>query len=465
MDNHFNNISSSVTLWHKNSEITSSPNGDRSINLKRYLGQFYSLSTEGVSKWADAIKCPPEHVMVLRNEDSNEFAVFDSTDLMSSEHNQNGLVDLATFDDTHKASYFPSFDRSQFKRKVTHIMLLHPLRNLREILNIVKRATDIQIPTGRNNRTRLGKRYALLSGDYIGRNKTNSGFMRRLRELLTDREIDMMKQNNGIPGMYADSDLYGLNKTNDTDFNVCWNSNYLTKNWNACADQFKDSYCNGAPDEDLKTTVPNTDYPNARWLEKSKCKKHARRKHLRSMCDWAVTNNFNKQIGTHGIEDFCGCERELVIGKNANYWTSMGNNSNRAIEFEELINVNNTLMTSEKGEAITDQSDITSVPTACWPSCSKFKSTWSQEYRAAKQDLIDGQAQGDCPFQNCINSIELNGITSITGGVSQGCKGSGGNIAASDGDNTPVFSLILLLVICSCLIIFMMFGVLLFSLS
>jgi hypothetical protein len=460
MDHHLNNISSDVVLWEKNSEISTKLNGDKSINLKQYLGQFYDLSSDRVSKWADAFKCPIEHVMMLRNEDSNELVVFDST---HSEHSQDGLVDLGTFDDTYKAMYFPGFDGSNFKRKVTHIMLLHPRRNLRDILNLVTQATDIQLPSGKDSRKRLGKRYALLSGDYIKLNKADSAFMRRLGTFLTDREIDMMKQHNGIPGMYADSALmYGLNETNDTDYNVCWNSKYLTKNWNACADQFKDSYCNGAPDEDLKTTVPGTDYPNARWLEKPTCKKHARRRHLSSMCDWAATNKFNKRIGEHPIEDFCGCERELVVGKDANYWTSMGNNNKRAVHFEELTDVDGFQMMSEDGKTtITDKNDITSVPTACWPSCNTFKTRWSSEYRAGEQNLIKGQAQGDCPFQNCINSIELNGSLNLTnGGIKQSCKGSGMNSAATT-NGTPNYTPLILavLIICSC--VFTMFMALL----
>jgi hypothetical protein len=461
MDQHFNTISSHVILWNKNSEISTKPNGDRSINLKQHLGQFYDLSRDNVSKWADAFKCPPEHVMMLRNQDYNEFAVFDST--------QDGLIDMVMFDDTYKAIYFPGFDGSNFKRKVTHVMLLHPRRNLREILNLVTSATDIQLPSGKDNRKRLGKRYALLSGDYIKRNKTHSSFMRKLRTFLTDREIDMMTQYNGIPGMYdSGRSVYGLNKTSDTDINVCWNSNYLTKNWNACADQFKDSYCNGAPDTDLKTTVPTTDYPNARWLEKPMCKKHARRKHLVSMCDWAATNKFNKRIGNHPIEDFCGCERELVVGKDANYWTSMGNNNKRALHFEQLADVEGFQLMSEDGRYITDKNDITSVPTACWPSCNAFKINWSSEYRAGEQNLIKGQAQGDCPFENCINSIDIDrgSVNLISGGLNQSCQGGGMNSVDTKGESnyaTPL--IIMVLVLCSCIATILVASLLLFSRS
>lgn len=458
MNQHFDQLSSSVILWNKNSEISTKPNGDRTINLKQYLGQFYDLSLNGVSKWADAFKCPTEHILILRNQDYNEFAVFDST---RSEHNQDGLIDLGTFDSTFKAVYFPSFDRSNFKRNVTHINLLHPRRNLREILNLVVDATDIQLPSGRDNRKRLGKRYALLSGDYIELNQTHSAFMSRLREFLTDREIDMMKQYHGIPGMYADSALYGINNTNDTDVNVCWTKQYLTKNWNVCANQFKDSYCNGAPEDDLKTTVPVNDYPNARWLEEPLCKKYADRRHINSMCNWAVTNKFNKRIGQNNIEDFCGCERALIVGKDPNYWISMGNNRDRATYFEDLTDIHDVKMMSEDGRYIKDKTDITSIPTACWSTCNTFKNKWSQEYRAGEQNLIDGQAQGDCPFQGCINSIEVNGGTVFSsGGVNQSCTGSGMNSAESNGkSNYTPWILIVVLVICSC--IFTMFAVVL----
>ena len=427
METHYNRLSANVKLWRNNSDIQSHPEGDRSVNLKQHLGQWYDLGHDSSSRWADAFLCPNEFVLVMRNQDNNEFAVFDFT---PSEYKINGLIDLATFDKTKKVVYFPSFDRSNFKRKVTHLKLLHPRHQLREILNLVNDMKDFQSQTGNNSKERLGKRYAFLSGDYIERNRTSTTFMTLLREFLSEREITMMLTHQGIPGMYDDNNMFGLN-TPSNFVNVCWKTNYLKTNWDQCENEFKDNYCNGAPEDDLKMTDPDTDYPDARWLKEHRCKKHAQRRHLTALCDWAVKTNFKGRIGDEPIEAYCGCERSAIVKHNKDYWRSMGNNHIRARDFEDWSNVPhlNSLMMTEDGNIGIDSSEVeTSVPTACWPSCNAFKSKWVNEYRAGAQNLTDGFAQGDCTFKGCINTVINTGIMDIGESIEQQCNNTGMNV-------------------------------------
>ena len=151
--NRLSNIDSTVILWHKNSEILQKTNGDKRINLKQRLGHWYDLSGEGASQWADAFLCPPEHVLVLENNDRHALIVFDFT---PSVHQRNGLIDLARFDNTDKPMYLPSFDRSNFKRKVTRIKLLHPQHNLYDILQRLNNSRSFQLPSVNGSKKRLG---------------------------------------------------------------------------------------------------------------------------------------------------------------------------------------------------------------------------------------------------------------------------------------------------------------------
>jgi len=450
METHYNRLSGNVKLWRNNSDIQTRPEGDRSVNLKQHLGQWYDLGNNSSSRWADAFLCPTEYVLVMLNEDNHELVVFDFT---PSEYNTNGLIDLATFDRTNKAIYFPSFDRSNFKRKVTHVKLLHPRHQLREILTLVNHAKDFQLQTGNNNRERLGKRYAFLSGDYIERTRNSTTFMRLLSEFLSEREINMMLTHKGMPGMYDDHNrLFGLNIPNNY-VNVCWKSGYLKNNWDRCETEFKDNYCNGAPGDDLKMTDPDTDYPNARWLKETRCKKHARRRHMTSLCDWAVSKNYKQRIGNEPVEAYCGCERLVITSKNKEYWRSMGNNYLRARDFEDWSKVPslNSLMMTEDGRIGIDSSEVeTSVPTACWPSCNVFKSKWVNEYRAGAQNLTDGFAQGDCTFKGCINTVINTGNLDVGESIEQRCNDNGMNVTESGNNsiqNTMIIAIIFLIAI------------------
>lgn len=449
---HLASLNSTVVLWNRNSEILQKTNGDKRINLKQRFGQFYDLSGEGASEWADAFLCPAEHVLVLRNKDGNELDVFDFT---PSVHQRNGLVDLVHFDNTDKPVNFPSFDRSKFKRKVTHVKLLHPQRNLHIILKRLTNAKSFQIPRVAGSKKRLGMRYAFLSGGYIKQNERNAQFMKIVRTFLTNREIIMMKTYNGIPNMHNDPTLFGL--TTPSNFlNVCWKSSYLNRNWNKCADQFKTNFCNGAPVDDLKMTLPDTDYPKARWLDtRTRCKKHAKQNHLKSICNWAANKSYSGLLGNNPIEAYCGCEKNLVTETNPHYWVSFGNNANAVDKFKEWSNIPslNDLMIRENGQLGLNSNDvITQGPGAnCWPSCNQFKSKWANEYKS--QHLVDGFAQDACPMKPCINTVINNSALNVRGGIEQSCGGAGMNLTRTNGsDNSgrskTIIIIIVMIVLC-----------------
>ena len=278
------------------------------------------------------------------------------------------------------------------------------------------------------------------NGEYIARpcarNRWYSNFSEE-SEYLPRNPIE-------VKGKVCPFDGYGTEIPDDVNLpnNVCWKADFLTGNWDTkCKDYttFKENYCAGSPDEDLKIWKP-IDYANARYLsDVGRCNPTVGQ--MDNLCDWVSTNSHTADINGVPMVTHCGCKKDSFVkpSGNVDLWISMFGNSQKLETFKtyslnEVLNQQVFVDPETGNRGIQDENDVLEIVKAteprCWPSCRHSLGYTENE----TTDYLDPIEKVDCVWDGCLLTINAGNATLRD--IEQSCTQSNGGNSEST-SNTP----------------------------